>query len=111
MYPTGNMCEVSDVVSNSVEGDPCLWADILVHTETVGEILKTFVHIIPYHQLSKEKLFSTEEKLVVNMIADIGDPLQTEHNVAAESENNEWYYKSVHRNNLLNIKFTVLAEI
>lgn len=61
----------SDMGSNSAEGDPCSLGDIVVHTETVRDILKTYVSITPYNRSYKDKFFCTEEKTVVKMIDDI----------------------------------------
>lgn len=63
--------------------------------------MKTYVPIIPYYRLSKDKFFCTEEKTVVKMFANIGYAICIEQNVAADVDNYEWYYKSVYRNKLL----------
>lgn len=48
---TRNMCEVSHVGSNYAEGDPCSCDAIIVHSETVGDMVKKYVPISPYNRL------------------------------------------------------------
>lgn len=75
---TRNMCYIADVGCILADGNTCLWADIVVHTQTAGDIVKTCVLLSPYRLLYKDKFFYTEEKTVLKMNADIDFGLHTE---------------------------------
>lgn len=70
-----NICKPSGVRSSSAEWYPGQLADIVVHSENVEDIVKTFVPRSPYHLFTKDRFFCIKEKTILKMISIISSPL------------------------------------